>query len=98
MVRAGYALSPTQVETGNSGTQAFPATVEAVYTGANSYLPASSTLATGFPIIPTPTPDSHGNVAIPFGAGNVNTLPKNFTRGYIQSYNVNVQEVSLPDL
>jgi hypothetical protein len=91
VVRAGYALSPTQVETGNSGTQAFPATVEAVYTGANSYQPASSTLATGFPIIPTPTPDSHGNVAIPFGAGNVNTLPKNFIRGYIQSYNLNVQ-------
>ncbi len=91
VVRAGYALSPTQVEMGNSGTQAFPATVEAVYTGANSYSPASSTLATGFPTIPTPVPDSHGNVAIPYGAGNVNTLPKNFRRGYIQSYNLNVQ-------
>jgi Carboxypeptidase regulatory-like domain/TonB dependent receptor len=91
VVRAGYALSPTQVEMGNSGTQAFPATVEGVYNGANSYLPASTTLATGFPTIPTPVPDSHGNVAIPFGAGNVNTLPKNFRRGYIQSYNLNVQ-------
>ncbi len=91
VVRSGYALSPTQVETGNSGTQAFPATVEAVYNGANSYLPASSTLATGFPVIPNPVPDSHGNVPIPFGAGNVNTLPKNFRRGYIQSYNLNVQ-------
>ncbi len=91
VVRAGYALSPTQVEMGNSGTQAFPATVEAVYTGANSYVPASSTLATGFPIIPTPVPNSSGDVPIPFGAGNVNTLPKNFRRGYIQSYNLNVQ-------
>jgi hypothetical protein len=91
VVRAGYALSPTQVEMGNSGTQAFPATVQAVYTGASSYLPASTTLATGFPIIPNPVPDSHGNVAIPFGAGNVNTVPKNFIRGYIQSYNLNVQ-------
>jgi Carboxypeptidase regulatory-like domain/TonB dependent receptor len=91
VVRAGYALSPTQVEMGNSGTQAFPATVEAVYNGANSYLPASTTLATGFPTIPTPVPDSHGDVAIPFGAGNVNTVPKNFRRGYIQSYNLNVQ-------
>jgi Carboxypeptidase regulatory-like domain/TonB dependent receptor len=91
VVRAGYALSPTQVEMGNSGTQAFPATVEGVYNGANSYLPASTTLATGFPTIPNPVPDSHGNVAIPFGAGNVNTLPKNFRRGYIQSFNVNIQ-------
>lgn len=91
VVRAGYALSPTQVEMGNSGTQAFPATVEAVYNGANSYLPASSTLATGFPVIPNPVPNSSGNVPIPYGAGNVNTLPKNFRRGYIQSYNLNVQ-------
>jgi hypothetical protein len=91
VVRAGYALSPTQVEMGNSGTQAFPATVEGVYNGANSYLAASTTLASGFPTIPNPVADSHGNVAIPFGAGNVNTLPKNFRRGYIQSYNLNVQ-------
>jgi Carboxypeptidase regulatory-like domain/TonB dependent receptor len=91
VVRAGYALSPTQVEMGNSGTQAFPATVEGVYNGANSYSAASTTLATGFPTIPNPVPDSHGNVPIPFGAGNVNTLPKNFRRGYIQSYNLNVQ-------
>jgi hypothetical protein len=91
VVRAGYALSPTQVEMGNSGTQAFPATVEGVYNGVNSYQPASTTLATGFPTIPNPVADSHGNVAIPFGAGNVNTVEKNFRRGYIQSYNLNVQ-------
>jgi hypothetical protein len=91
VVRAGYALSPTQVEMGNSGTQAYPATVEGVYNGINSYLPASTTLATGFPTIPNPVPDSHGNVAIPFGAGNVNTVAKNFIRGYIQSWNLNVQ-------
>ncbi len=91
VVRAGYALSPTQVEMGNSGTQAYPATVEGVYNGTNSYLPASTTLATGFPTIPNPVPDSHGNVAIPFGAGNVNTVAKNFIRGYIQSWNLNVQ-------
>ena len=58
VVRAGYALSPTQVEMGNSGTQAYPATVEGVYNGTNSYLPASTTLATGFPTIPNPVPDS----------------------------------------
>jgi len=92
VVRAGFALSPTQVEMGNSGTQAFPATVQGVYNGANSYLPASTTLATGFPTIPTPVPDSHGNVAIPFGAGNVNTLPKNFVRGYIQSWNFSLEQ------
>jgi hypothetical protein len=91
VVRAGYALSPTQVEMGNSGTQAFPATVQGVYNGANAYLAASTTLATGFPTIPNPTADSHGNVAIPFGAGNVNSVGKNFRRGYIQSYNLNVQ-------
>ena len=91
VVRAGYALSPTQVEMGNSGTQAFPATVEGVYNGNNSYLPASTTLATGFPTIPNPVPNSQGDVPIPFGAGNVNTLPKNFVRGYIQSWNLNVQ-------
>ncbi len=54
-------------------------------------MPASTTLATGFPTIPNPVPDSHGNVAIPFGAGNVNTVAKNFIRGYIQSWNLNVQ-------
>jgi hypothetical protein len=91
VVRGGYALSPTQVEMGNSGTQAFPATVEGVYNGANTYLAAPTTLATGFPTIPNPVADSHGNVAIPFGAGNVNTVAKNFRRGYIQSYNLNVQ-------
>jgi Carboxypeptidase regulatory-like domain/TonB dependent receptor len=91
VVRAGYALSPTQVEMGNSGTQAFPATVEGVYNGNNSYLPASTTLATGFPTIPNPVANSQGDVPIPFGAGNVNTLPKNFVRGYIQSWNLNVQ-------
>ena len=91
VVRAGYALSPTQVEMGNSGTQAFPATVEGVYNGNNSYLPASTTLATGFPTIPNPVANSQGDVPIPYGAGNVNTLPKNFVRGYIQSWNLNVQ-------
>jgi Carboxypeptidase regulatory-like domain/TonB dependent receptor len=91
VVRAGYALSPTQVEMGNSGTQAYPATVEGVYNGANAYLPASTTLATGFPTIPNPVANSQGDVPIPLGAGNVNTLPKNFVRGYIQSWNLNVQ-------
>jgi hypothetical protein len=91
VVRAGYALSPTQVEMGNSGTQAYPATVEGVYNGTNSYLPASTTLATGFPTIPNPVPNSQGDVPIPFGAGNVNTVAKNFIRGYIQSWNLNVQ-------
>ena len=76
VVRAGYALSPTQVEMGNSGTQAFPATVEGVYNGANPICAASTTLATGFPTIPNPVADSHGNVAIPFGAGNVNTVAR----------------------
>jgi hypothetical protein len=91
VVRAGYALSPQQVEMGNSVTQSFPAETEAVYNGANSYLAASTTLASGFP--PLPTPDfAAGTLPIPSGAGNVNTDPKNFRRGYIQSYNAIVQK------
>ena len=77
VVRAGYALSPTQVEMGNSGTQAFPATVEGVYNGNNSSA-RQHYAGDGFPTIPNPVPNSQGDVPIPFGAGNVNTLPKNF--------------------
>jgi hypothetical protein len=89
--RASYALSPEQIEMGSSVEQSFPAETEAVYNGANSYLSASTTTATGFP--PIPTPDfALGTLPIPSGAGNVNTIAKNFTRGYIESYNVSAEK------
>ena len=50
-----------------------------------AYLAAPTTLATGFPTIPNPVPDSHGNVAIPFGAGNVNTVEQELSAAAIFS-------------
>jgi hypothetical protein len=68
----------------------YPLTTQQVFNGANTYLPASTTLATGFPLIATP-PFAQGTLAIPNATGNLATTPKNFVRGYFQTYNLTVQ-------
>jgi Carboxypeptidase regulatory-like domain len=90
VVRSGYALSPMQVQMANTALYSYPLTTQQVYNGANSYLAASTTLATGFPLIATPD-FAAGTLPIPRGTGNLATSPKNFTRGYFQTYNLTVQ-------
>ena len=90
VVRSGYALSPQQVQMANTALYSYPLTTQQVYNGATTYVPASTTLATGFPLIPTP-PFAQGTLPIPSGTGNLATSPKNFTRGYFQTYNLTVQ-------
>ncbi len=89
VARGGYALSPIQTGMAHAMILNYPSLINGSYSGDNNYL-APFSLTQGLPIIPAPTL-SQGTIPIPTGAGNVNTNPKNFVRGYVQSYNFTLQ-------
>jgi hypothetical protein len=91
VVHSGYSLSPEQAQMANIALYSYPLDTEQVYNGANSYVPATTTVTTGFPTIVTPD-FSIGTVPYPKGVGNLATAAKNFVRGYYQSYNLTVQD------
>lgn len=90
VVRAGYALSPSQYSETLQSVLGYPAITQNFYSGANSNLPAGS-LTTGIPVPPAPD-ISAGTIPIPFGTGNANSAAKNYIRGYAQSYNLTYEQ------
>lgn len=89
MVRAGYSLTPEQINMYRDGLYNYPLTVPQSLQGENSYT-ASTTLNQGFPAVPIPDISS-GIVPLP-PTITVDSSPKKFIRGYTQSYNLNVQQ------
>jgi hypothetical protein len=94
VVRTGFSLNYEQDSMiTNTGTYAFPEEVGITIPGANSYSPASTTLATGFQPFPSLNLAS-GTISLPTGAGAY-TVPQDYVRGYIMSWNLTLQK-SLP--
>ena len=89
VVRTGFALNWEQDNMYRAGLYAYPATIPIARAGANSYS-AEGNLSAGFPIFPTPNVAS-GAVPLLAGAGTT-TLPKNYVRGYIMSWNFTLQK------
>ncbi|GAC1668822.1 MAG: hypothetical protein NVS9B4_24810 [Candidatus Acidiferrum sp.] len=88
VLRAGYSLNPEQINMSRDGLTSYPVSLSGAFNGINSYSPAT-TLAQGIPIL-TPPDISSGIVPLPRGVTFV-TSPKNFIRGYTQSYNLTVE-------
>src|SRR5581483_11025684 len=71
--------------------QGYPDEAQSTINGATSYTPAGTVSGTGAPVIPAPA-FVNGSVLVPPGTGNLDAQPKNFIRGYIQSYNFTLQK------
>lgn len=89
VARAGYSLSPLQTSMALLMVLNYPSLINASYSGDNAYVGAGS-LTTGVPI--SPAPDiSQGTLSIPPGV-EVDTNTKNYKRGYVQSYNLMLEQ------
>ncbi|SNT36585.1 TonB-dependent Receptor Plug Domain [Granulicella rosea] len=96
VIRSGFGIT-TDPDTLRNLLQAYPSTVGTSVSGATSYVPAdvlnAGLLSTATQVgIPTLTiPDiSSGSLPLPTLL-STNTIPKNFRRGYIESFNLSVQ-------
>ena len=90
VIRAGVALSPLQDSMARAGMKSFPEEVGAIFTGPNSYS-AYNSISSGVPIVTVPQA-VNGRILVPAGTGSLFTDPKNFIRGYTESYNVTLQK------
>jgi hypothetical protein len=92
VIRAGFSLSPEQINAYRDGIYSYPARLDFAGNGLTTYTPVG-TLATGIPIQPAVNL-SGGSLPIPpglnFGFQGA-VLPKNFVRGYTESWNFAIQ-------
>ena len=91
VIRAGYGMAtdPTAL-VGTGYRQNFPDLVASAITAPNSYSYAT-TLRLGLPVVPQ-TNYSSGSVTVPSNIGVFTANDGNFARGYIQSWNVTVEQ------
>ncbi|HEX3435892.1 MAG TPA: TonB-dependent receptor [Pseudacidobacterium sp.] len=89
VVRAGYSLTPEQINMYRDGLYNYPLTLAQSLSAPNSYT-ASTTLAQGFPLLQSPDVSS-GTIPLPPVVGIVSS-PRHFVRGYTESYNVSLQQ------
>jgi hypothetical protein len=89
VVRAGFSLNPEQINMYRDGLYSYPVDLTGNYSAPNSYSPVT-TLAQGIPVL-QPVDISSGVVTLPAGA-TFSTDPKNFVRGYTESYNLTLEQ------
>jgi hypothetical protein len=89
VIRAGFSLNWQQDNMYRSGLYSYPTQVAILQSGLTSYS-AVGTIAQGFPALTTPNV-STGTISLPAGASTT-TLPKNFVRGYVMSWNFTLQK------
>jgi hypothetical protein len=89
IVRAGYSLTPEQINMYRDGLYNYPLTLSQSLPALNTYT-ASTTLAQGFPALQSPD-ISTGTIPLPPVVG-VASSPKRFVRGYTESRNLSVQQ------
>jgi hypothetical protein len=94
VVRAGYGIT-VNPDSFRNMLVAYPAIISQSYSGSSSYLSAGS-LATGIPA--ATFPDISSGVLKPPLTLTTTTYPRNYRRGYIESYNVAFQRELLPGL
>ena len=88
VIRAGYSLNPEQINMYRDGLGSYPVQLAGSYSGVNSYSPVNP-IDQGIPVL-APVDVSGGVVPLPRGVTFV-TLPKNFIRGYVESYNLTAE-------
>jgi len=88
VLRAGYSLAPEQISMARDGLYNYPITLTQTLAPTNSYTP-TTTLTQGLPTITAPNISS-GVLQLPTDI-SVSTPPKNFIRGYTESYNFTAQ-------
>ena len=94
VVRAGFALNPEEINMYRDGMYSYPTRYDYVQTAASSYLPVVSDLKAGVPVQPS-VDLSSGKVGLPVGASyeaQAAVIPKNFIRGYTESWNFTLQK------
>src|SRR5207248_2147448 len=84
VVRAGYSINPEQINMYRDALYSYPIDITTSYSGPNSYT-AYRSLSLGIPTI-SPPDISSGVISLPPGV-TFTTVPKNFVRGYTESYN-----------
>jgi len=89
VIRAGFALTPEQINMFRDGLYNYPANVGYSDTATNPYI-AVAPLSAGIPVVQPPDISS-GSLTLPTGA-TFATAPKNFTRGYVESYNLTIEQ------
>ncbi len=89
VIRAGYALSPEQLQMARDGISNYPVTLGYSGTGPNSYTGVGA-LSAGIPV-PAAPDISKGVLTLPPGVG-FTTVPQKFVRGYTQSWNLSLQK------
>jgi hypothetical protein len=89
VVRGGFSLSPEQMNMYREGLYSYPMDISYYGNGPDAYTPAG-TLAEGIPVTPV-VDTSSGVISLPSGATFI-TDPKHFIRGYVESYNVTVEQ------
>lgn len=90
VARAGFSISPDQDNMASHGLMGYPDEVNESFSGPNSYT-AYSSISNGIPAIPPPAL-TNGATLAPAGTGNLFTDPKNFIRGYAESWNITLQK------
>ena len=88
VIRAGYTLAPEQINMYRDGLYNYPLILRQFLPGLNSYT-AATTLTQGFPALQSPD-ISAGTISLPPVVSIVSS-PKQFVRGYTESYNLSVQ-------
>lgn len=88
VLRAGYSLAPEQIGMARDLVYNYPYDLTQTLTPTNTYTP-TTTFAQGLPIISAPDISS-GSVPLPTDIA-VAFTPKNFIRGYTESYNFTAQ-------
>jgi hypothetical protein len=93
VIRAGYSLSPEQINMYRDGIYSYPARLDFAQNGLSTYTPIGP-LSAGIPLQQAVS-TSTGTLPIPaglnFGAQGA-ILPQNFVRGYTESMNATVQK------
>jgi hypothetical protein len=92
VIRAGYSLSPEQINMYRDGIYSYPARLDFAQNGLSTYIPIGP-LSAGIPVQP-PVNTSAGTLPIPpglnFGFQGA-ILPQNFVRGYTETWNFTLQ-------
>jgi hypothetical protein len=92
VIRAGFSLSPEQINMYRDGIYSFPARLDFAANGLSTYNPVG-TLTAGIPTQPAVNISS-GTLPIPAGLNfgfQGAILPQNFIRGYTESWNFSLQ-------
>lgn len=90
VIRAGYGITNDPYALARPLRTNHPILINFNQSGANAFTPTITSLASGIPTVTVPSL-GNGIIDIPAGVAS-NTLPDEFDRGYVQSWNLTLQK------